>query len=51
MLSGIPLVCVFSEVEALCPDCMVDIMQEILDKMNQARRKHIPFTHVANWGH
>jgi len=32
-------------------NCMVEIMQEILDKMNQARRKHIPFTHVPDRGH
>ena len=32
------------------PNCIVDIMQEILDKMNEARRKHIPFIHVAHRG-
>ena len=25
-------------------------MQEILDKMNEARREHITFTHIANQG-
>jgi len=29
---------------------MIEIMQEILDKMNEARRKHIIFTYVTNWG-
>ena len=29
------------------PDGMAELMQEILNKMNEAQRKHIPFTHVA----
>jgi hypothetical protein len=29
---------------------MIETMQEILEKMNEARRKHIPFTHGVDGG-
>ena len=32
------------------PDCIVETMQEILENLNQARRKYIPFTHGVDRG-